>query len=417
MSPRRNKNINNIYEQEFERRTMARMEARLDQFVDQLADRMKDMMNPRRYEDRVQKETLCRLRLRVEITECVSKFPSNYHGSFCSLGMRVSSPEDEEEEYPFVDNYQNFQEEKNNVSFPGVVLGVEEELMPVYDTDIEDVIEEEERFVEKGGFGGVEDNIKDVVVVANDLCSLMIQTTLSVDFEEDINTKSHELMSFGKSIIIKGMRKRSILFVDNYQNFQKEENNVSFSGVVLGVEEESMPVYDTDIEDVIEEEEGFVGKGGFSGEEDNIEDVVVVVNDLCSSMIQTTLSVDFKEDINTKSHELISFRKSIIIKGIQFGCYEYKGRVRQTRGQDFFKVGEDDAVLPSPYVIYSTVGGVEMSLNISTMVIDDPDDASAKFAININGLSKADDMATGNDKDLCPQAVVRDLSIMSQRCI
>nr|GEX53331.1 hypothetical protein [Tanacetum cinerariifolium] len=46
--------------------------------------------------------------------------------------------------------------------------------------------------------------------------------------------------------------------------------------------EESTPVYDTDIEDVIEEEEGFVGKGGFSGEEENIEDIMVVANDLCS---------------------------------------------------------------------------------------------------------------------------------------
>ncbi|GKF78808.1 hypothetical protein Tco_0234376, partial [Tanacetum coccineum] len=52
-------------------------------------------------------------------------------------------------------------------------------------------------------------------------------------------------------------------FVDNYPNFQEDENNVSCSGVVLGLEVESMPVYDTDIEDVIEEEEGFVGKGEF----------------------------------------------------------------------------------------------------------------------------------------------------------
>ncbi|GJZ57916.1 zinc finger, CCHC-type containing protein [Tanacetum coccineum] len=59
-------------------------------------------------------------------------------------------------------------------------------------------------------------------------------------------------------------------FVDSYPNFQEDKNNMSFSGVVLGVEEESMPVYDTDIEDVIEEEEGFVRKGGFGGEEDNI---------------------------------------------------------------------------------------------------------------------------------------------------
>nr|GEY50451.1 hypothetical protein [Tanacetum cinerariifolium] len=79
-------------------------------------------------------------------------------------------------------------------------------------------------------------------------------------------------------------------------------------------EEKSMPVYDTDIEDVIEEEKGFVGKGGFGGEEDNIKDIVVVTNDLCSLMIQPILSVDFEKDINTKSHELMSFDKSIIIK-------------------------------------------------------------------------------------------------------
>ncbi|GKB99254.1 hypothetical protein Tco_0985391, partial [Tanacetum coccineum] len=47
-------------------------------------------------------------------------------------------------------------------------------------------------------------------------------------------------------------------------------------------EEESMLVYDIDIEDVIKEEEGFIRKGGFGGEEDNIEDVVVVTNDLCN---------------------------------------------------------------------------------------------------------------------------------------
>ncbi|GJW06475.1 reverse transcriptase domain-containing protein [Tanacetum coccineum] len=73
--------------------------------------------------------------------------------------------------------------------------------------------------------------------------------------------------------------------------------------------QESMPVYDTDIEDVIEEEEGFVRKGGIGGEEENIEDDVVVANDICSSVIQTTLNVDVEEDINTKSHELMLFGK------------------------------------------------------------------------------------------------------------
>ncbi|GJR43875.1 hypothetical protein Tco_1311978 [Tanacetum coccineum] len=108
-------------------------------------------------------------------------------------------------------------------------------------------------------------------------------------------------------------------FVNKYPSFQKEpivlvEEESCPVYDTDNEEEESMPVYDTDIEDFIEEEEGFVGKGGFGGEEYNIEDVVVVANDLCSSMIQTILSVNFDEYINTKSHELMSFVKSIIIK-------------------------------------------------------------------------------------------------------
>ncbi|GJV65807.1 hypothetical protein Tco_1476635 [Tanacetum coccineum] len=117
---------------------------------------------------------------------------------------------DEEEEYPFVNKYLSFQEEPimlvEEESYPVCdTNNEEEESMPVYDTDTEDVIEEEEGFVGKGGFSGEEDNIEDVVVVANDLCSSMIQAILSVDFVEDINTKSHELMSFGKSIINKDL--------------------------------------------------------------------------------------------------------------------------------------------------------------------------------------------------------------------
>nr|GEV34056.1 hypothetical protein [Tanacetum cinerariifolium] len=115
---------------------------------------------------------------------------------------------EDEEEYPFVNKYPSFQEEPivlvEEESCPVYDTDNEEEKsMPVYDTDIEDVIEEEEGFVGKEGFGGEEHNIEDFVVVANDLCSSMIQTILIVDFEEDINKKSHELMSFGKSIIIK----------------------------------------------------------------------------------------------------------------------------------------------------------------------------------------------------------------------
>nr|GEV63987.1 hypothetical protein [Tanacetum cinerariifolium] len=117
---------------------------------------------------------------------------------------------DEKKEYPFVNKYPSFQEEPivlvEEESCHVYDTDNEEESMPVYDTNIEDAIEEEEGFVRKGGFGEEEENIEYVVVVANDLYSLMIQTILSVDFEEDINTKSNELMSFEKSIIIKKSR-------------------------------------------------------------------------------------------------------------------------------------------------------------------------------------------------------------------
>ncbi|GJT47986.1 hypothetical protein Tco_0974143 [Tanacetum coccineum] len=93
---------------------------------------------------------------------------------------------DEEEEYPFVNKYPSFQEEPivlvEEESCPVYDTdNEEEESMPVYDTDIEDVIEEEEGFVGKGGFGGEEDNIEDVVVVANDLWDTNLDATSTRD--------------------------------------------------------------------------------------------------------------------------------------------------------------------------------------------------------------------------------------------
>ncbi|GJX69409.1 hypothetical protein Tco_0305136 [Tanacetum coccineum] len=110
---------------------------------------------------------------------------------------------DEEEGYPFVNKYPSFQEEP-------IVL-VEEESCP------------EEGCVGKGGFGVEEDNKEDVVVVANDICSSMIQTILSVDFEEDINTKPHELISFGKMKVLDFGDKKTKVSMERMKNdFEKE---------------------------------------------------------------------------------------------------------------------------------------------------------------------------------------------------
>ncbi|GKA47501.1 hypothetical protein Tco_0740384 [Tanacetum coccineum] len=107
MPLRRNMNINDVYEQEFEQRIMERMEDRLDQFIDQLVDRMNDMMNPRRRGDRNGR--------RSKSEESENPF---FEGDGSSSDEQPDRPRtlfakpiiwdiwDEEDEYPFVDNYQ-----------------------------------------------------------------------------------------------------------------------------------------------------------------------------------------------------------------------------------------------------------------------------------------------------------------------
>nr|GEY84664.1 hypothetical protein [Tanacetum cinerariifolium] len=80
-----------------------------------------------------------------------------------------------------------------------------------------------------------------------------------------------------------GVEEEEYPFINKYLSFQKEpivlvEEESCHVYDTDNEEDESMMVYDTDIEDVIEEEEGFVRKGGFGGEKDNIEDIVVVVS-------------------------------------------------------------------------------------------------------------------------------------------
>ncbi|GJW24313.1 hypothetical protein Tco_0038124 [Tanacetum coccineum] len=176
MPPRRTRNINDVYE-----RIMARMDERLDQFVDQFSNRMNDMMNLRSCGDRNGQ--------RSEDEELGNPFSEGDCSSSNELGDHGVAGDDYEGAPVFDDGYEEapiFDDDQ-----------FEEESMPVYDTDIEDVIEEEEVFIEKGRFGGKEDNIEDVVVMANDLYSSMIQTTC-VNFSKIINSNPHELIWFQK---------------------------------------------------------------------------------------------------------------------------------------------------------------------------------------------------------------------------
>ncbi|GJS71954.1 hypothetical protein Tco_0704795, partial [Tanacetum coccineum] len=137
-------------------------------------------------------------------------------------------------------------------------------------------------------------------------------TAASLAITESVSSDTPSIPTPGSETTTKNVKRA--LFETESRRKQEEKGMIRSRQQLIGVEEESMPVYDTDIKDVIEKKEGFVGKGGFGGKKDNIKDVVVVANDLCSSMIQTTLSVNFELDINTKSHKLMWFGKSIILK-------------------------------------------------------------------------------------------------------
>ncbi|GJX63683.1 hypothetical protein Tco_0296583 [Tanacetum coccineum] len=139
-------NINDVYE-----RIMARMEERLDQFIDQFANRMNDMMNPRRRGDRNGQ--------RNKFEKSENPF---FEGDSSSLFAELEECEGDGMTNDNYDKTQVFDDDPYEEEI------VEAESMPVYDTDIEDVIEEEEGFVGKGGFYGEEDNIEDIVVVASD---------------------------------------------------------------------------------------------------------------------------------------------------------------------------------------------------------------------------------------------------------
>nr|GEW29947.1 copia protein [Tanacetum cinerariifolium] len=190
MPPRRNKNIYDVYE-----RIMERMKERLDQFVDQFANRMNDTMNPRRRGDRNDR--------RSEDEESENPF---FEGDGSSLFVEREEWEDDRVADDDYEEGSVFDDDQ-----------CEKELMLVYDTTIEDVIEEEERFVRKGGFSGEEDNSEDVVVVANDLCSSMIQTSISVDFSKTVDSNPHELiwLQKGDESYIVAMQEELNQFVAN----------------------------------------------------------------------------------------------------------------------------------------------------------------------------------------------------------
>ncbi|GJT82776.1 reverse transcriptase domain-containing protein [Tanacetum coccineum] len=282
MPPRRTKNINDVYEC-----IMARMEEQLDQFIDQFANRMNDMMNLRRCKDRNGR--------RSKDEELGNPFFEGDCSSSNEWGDYGVASDDYEGAPVFDDDYKEapvFNDDQ-----------FEEELMPVYDTDIEDVIEEEEGFVGKGGFGEEEENMEDFWYQEpkflikmpprrtrniNDVYErIMTRIEERLDqFVDQFANRMNDMMNLRRCRDHNGRRSEDKelgnpffegdcsssnewgdygVAGDDYEGALVIDDNIEEALVFDDdqFEEESMPVYDTDIEDVIEEEEGFVRKGGF----------------------------------------------------------------------------------------------------------------------------------------------------------
>nr|GEU36260.1 hypothetical protein [Tanacetum cinerariifolium] len=176
MPPRRNRDINDVYD-----RIMARMKERLDQFIDQFIDRMNDMMNPKRRGDRDGRRGKCE--------ELEYLFFEGDDSSFDEWGD-YGVADDDYEEAPIFDDDQYKD-----------VIKEEEGFVDIYDTNIEAIID------------GEENNMEDVVVVANDLYSSKIQTAVSVNFSKTVDSNPQELILLKKGNLVEV----SILICKKYQ--------------------------------------------------------------------------------------------------------------------------------------------------------------------------------------------------------
>ncbi|GJT38111.1 hypothetical protein Tco_0937976 [Tanacetum coccineum] len=133
-------------------------------------------------------------------------------------------------------------------------------------------------------------------------------------------------------------------------------------------EEESMPVYDTDIEDVIEEEEGFVGKGGFGvdfsktidsnpheliwSQKGNLVDVSILIGKKYQEGYLKAKPMDDKLGFKTiKVRGRVIIKKGNLMQGIQIWMLQVQG-TSEANSRTSFQVGENDAIMPSSYVVF-----------------------------------------------------------------
>ncbi|GJS42786.1 hypothetical protein Tco_0567829 [Tanacetum coccineum] len=208
MPPRRNRDINDIYEQELEQRIIARMNERFDQFVDQFVDRMNDMMNPRKHED-------CNSQ-RSKGEESENPF---FKGDGSSLFV-----EHEEWEY----------DEKNRCQF----------MIPVLKMSLrmnKDLLGKEDFVRKKTTWKTL--NINDVYE------RIMARIDERLDqFVDQFANRMNDMMNLRRYYGVAGDDyKGAPIFDDDYEEALVFDDDQ--------FKEESMPVYDTDIKDVTEEEE------------------------------------------------------------------------------------------------------------------------------------------------------------------
>ncbi|GJR97900.1 zinc finger, CCHC-type containing protein [Tanacetum coccineum] len=153
---------------------------------------------------------------------------------------------------------------------------------------------------QKAGHTSSQCRASKLVNVANEMNCTKNMRIKNVPSPEDVLDKKeddqgeHILMlsaSFGiraRAMVLMVERNRGEHLIHRFPGRDNEPDPRDVKIDTDNEKEESMSVYDTDIKDVIEEEKGFVGKGGF-GREDNIKDVVSLpvmrMGTLCDNVV------------------------------------------------------------------------------------------------------------------------------------
>nr|GEY28416.1 putative reverse transcriptase domain-containing protein [Tanacetum cinerariifolium] len=337
MPPKRNNNIYDVYE-----RIVAIMDERLDQFVDQFANRMNDMMNPKRRGYRNSRRN-----------ECEESKKSFFEGDGSSLFVEREEWEDDrvtEVQYlMMIHMKKRLEEVAEGREIFEATFPLLEDFLDVFLDELPNALPP---LCDIQHHIDLEPSLQLPNMSCYRLCPGEHEELRRQNFvgglpchgdssDDDLlgNSRTNFVYPWGND---EGpsIEERALLFLEakdrvkeKAKNEGKESENPFFKGDDSSLYVERKEWEDDHVADD-DYEEGPVFDD--DGEEDNIEDIVVVANDICSSMIQTSINVDFSKTIDSNPRELIWLQKGNLVEINILIAKKYQGYLKAKPMDDKF---------------------------------------------------------------------------------